>query len=65
MQFSGDQMEIGFNVGYLLDVLSVLNGDQVQMSVSDANSSALLESPEDSDAVYVIYANEAVAESCI
>jgi DNA polymerase-3 subunit beta len=54
VQFSGDQLEIGFNVSYLLDVLSVLNSDQVQMSVSDANSSALLEAPENSDAVYVV-----------
>ena len=54
VQFSGGQLEIGFNVSYLLDVLSVLNSGQVQMSVSDANSSALLESPENSDAVYVV-----------
>lgn len=54
VQFSGDELEIGFNVSYLLDVLSVLDSDQVQMSVSDANSSALLESPDDSDAVYVV-----------
>ena len=54
VQFSGDQLEIGFNVSYLLDVLSVLDGDQVQMSLSDANSSALLEAPEHSDAVYVV-----------
>jgi DNA polymerase-3 subunit beta len=54
VEFSGDQLEIGFNVSYLLDVLSVLNSEKVQMSVSDANSSALLESPEESDAVYVV-----------
>jgi len=54
VQFSGDQLEIGFNVSYLLDVLSVLDSEQVQMSVSDANSSALLESADDSDAVYVV-----------
>ena len=54
VEFSGDQLEIGFNVSYLLDVLSVLNSEKVQMSVSDANSSALLESPDESDAVYVV-----------
>ena len=54
VQFSGDQLEIGFNVSYLLDVLSVVDSDGVQISVSDANSSALLESAEDDGAVYVV-----------
>lgn len=54
VQFSGDQLEIGFNVSYLLDVLSVIDSEQVQMSVSDANSSALLEAVDDNNAVYVV-----------
>lgn len=54
VQFSGDQLEIGFNVSYLLDVLSVIHSDGVQISVSDANSSALLESTDDDGAVYVV-----------
>ena len=54
VHFSGDQLEIGFNVSYLLDVLSVIDSDQVQMSVSDANSSALLEAMDDGNAVYVV-----------
>ena len=54
VQFSGDQLEIGFNVSYLLDVLSVVDSDGVQISVSDANSSALLESSDDDGAVYVV-----------
>ena len=54
VQFSGDFLEIGFNVSYLLDVLSVIDSDQVQISVSDANSSALLEGVDDSNAVYVV-----------
>ena len=54
VQFSGDQLEIGFNVSYLLDVLSVIDSDQVQMSVSDANSSALLEAVDGNNAVYVV-----------
>ena len=54
VQFSGEQLEIGFNVSYLLDVLGVLSGDDVQISVSDANSSALLEDPSKEGAVYVV-----------
>ena len=54
IQFDGERMEIGFNVGYLQDVLSVLDSDQVRMSVSDANSSALVEAVGMEDCVYVV-----------
>ncbi|MEQ9452942.1 MAG: DNA polymerase III subunit beta [Pseudomonadales bacterium] len=54
IEFNGEQMEIGFNVSYLLDVLGVLDTDQVQLSVSDANSSALIEGIGHDSAVYVV-----------
>ena len=44
MEYSGSAMEVGFNVGYLVDVLSVL-GERVQITPADLNSSALLEEP--------------------
>lgn len=47
-------LEIGFNVNYLIDVLNVLNGETIKIHLIDANSSALLEDPERDDAVYVI-----------
>ncbi|MBT8458620.1 MAG: DNA polymerase III subunit beta [Boseongicola sp.] len=52
--YDGQSMEIGFNVSYLQDVLGVLNGDEVRLSVSDANSSALIEGPENEHALYVV-----------
>ena len=52
--YSGDSLEIGFNVSYLLDVLNVLKGDQVRLTLSDSNSSALVEDPENEKAVYVV-----------
>jgi len=48
------ELEIGFNVNYLLDVLGVLKGENFRMVLSDANSSALLEAPEADGSVYVI-----------
>jgi DNA polymerase-3 subunit beta len=54
VDYSGDSLEIGFNVSYLLDVLGVLNGEQVKLSLSDSNSSALLEESEDGDSLYVV-----------
>lgn len=50
----GGELEIGFNVNYLIDVLNVVKGDNIRILLSDPNSSALLEDPEQDDAVYVI-----------
>jgi len=54
VDFAGDRMEIGFNVSYLQDVLNVLAGDQVRLSVADANSSALIEGEGQDGALYVV-----------
>jgi len=54
VEYPGEHLEIGFNVGYLQDVLGVLNTDSVQISVADANSSALIEGPGLAEALYVV-----------
>jgi len=54
VQYEGDGIVIGFNVTYLLDVLNVLSGDDVELSLGDANSSALLTQPGNSDCRYVV-----------
>ncbi len=54
VEFGGGELEIGFNVSYLLDVLGVLDTEDVQLSVSDANSSALIEGVGHETAVYVV-----------
>ncbi len=54
VDYKGDALEMGFNVSYLQDVMSVLDTQQVKMTLSDANSSALLEEPEGGDAMYVV-----------
>jgi DNA polymerase-3 subunit beta len=54
VQYNGEPVEIGFNVSYLLDVLGVLAGEQIKLSLADPNSSALLEEPEGGDALYVV-----------
>lgn len=54
VDYDGDKLEIGFNVSYLQDVLSVLDTEQVQLSVSDANSSALIGGMGKEDALYVV-----------
>jgi DNA polymerase-3 subunit beta len=54
VEYNGVEMEIGFNVNYILDVLNVLGDKSVKISVEDANSSALIESEEDPESVYVV-----------
>jgi hypothetical protein len=54
VDYQGAQIEIGFNVGYVLDVLNVLHSDQVKITLSDSNSSALLADGGNGAAQYVI-----------
>jgi DNA polymerase-3 subunit beta len=54
VDYQGDSLEIGFNVSYLLDVLGVLSGEQIKLSLSDPNSSALLEESDAGDSLYVV-----------
>ena len=54
VEYEGEPLEIGFNVSYLIDVLTTLNSEKVKITLSDPNSSALLEADEGSDAVYVV-----------
>jgi DNA polymerase-3 subunit beta len=52
--YSGDALDIGFNVNYLLDVLNNVDGTQLECSFGDAASSALLCVPSQPDFKYVV-----------
>ena len=54
VDYQGAEMTIGFNVGYLLDVLNVLDGDQVQIAVIDSNSSSLITQNGSTECRYVV-----------
>ncbi len=54
VDYAGDGLEVGFNVSYLQDVANVISADHIKITLSDANSSALLEEPENSDSLYVV-----------
>ena len=43
--YAGEEVEIGFNVNYLLDALSAIEGDKVEIGLTDANSSCLIHAP--------------------
>ena len=52
--YAGDKLEIGFNVGYLQDVLGNLKTDQIQIEFGDASTSALFTVPGESHFKYVV-----------
>lgn len=54
VDYQFDNLQIGFNVSYLIEVLSVISDNLVKMTFSNANNSALLEGIESSDALYVV-----------
>ncbi len=54
VDYNGPELEIGFNVSYMLDVLNTINSENVKLTFSDANSSLLVEEIDGSSSVYVI-----------
>ena len=54
VDYSDEEMEIGFNVSYLVDALNAIKTDSVKFNLGDSNSSVLIESSEDSDSLYVV-----------
>ena len=54
VQYDGEELEIGFNVSYLLDTLSIIKSDKVKLSVMDANSSCLILPEDESNCQYVV-----------
>ena len=52
--YDGDTIDVGFNVTYLLDVLANLKIDFLQVSLGDANSSALITIADDDEFKYVV-----------
>ncbi|MCH7820501.1 MAG: DNA polymerase III subunit beta [Proteobacteria bacterium] len=54
VSYSGEDIEIGFNVNYLLDALGAIEGDEVTLSVLDSNSSCLIRQPGKDDSKFVV-----------
>lgn len=54
VNYQSADLEIGFNVSYVLDVLNTLKSDQVKMTFSTSDNSALIESIDDDNSLYVL-----------
>ena len=54
LNYQGIIMEIGFNVSYLLDVVSTIASDTIRWSFTDPNGGVLIESSDKDDSLYVV-----------
>ena len=54
VSYSGEDIEIGFNVNYLLDALGAVDDDEVTLSVLDGNSSCLIRQPGKDECKFVV-----------
>lgn len=54
VEYAGEPMEIGFNVNYLLDAITSVGTDTVELGLVDANSSCLISSPGQASPRYVV-----------
>ena len=54
IDYTGDCIEIGFNVTYLIDALNNISQEIVSIALQDGNNSALLTVPENSEFKYVV-----------
>lgn len=52
--YQGESVDIGFNVQYLIDVLSNLKADTIHIALQDPNASALITSQSDPEFKYVV-----------
>jgi len=54
INFPYDELEIGFNVSYVLDVLNAIKDNIVKFTLADAQSSVVIEGKEHNEALYVV-----------
>lgn len=54
VEYSGEPFEIGFNVSYLLDALGALRQEEVELTLTDANSSCLIRGVGEENSRYVV-----------
>lgn len=54
VDYSGDAIEIGFNVTYLLEALKACESDEIDLGLLDPNTSCTFHAKESSDTLYLI-----------
>jgi len=54
LDYSGSKMEIGFNVAYLLDIVSALTAKTIRCVFTDPNNGVLIEPADGDNSLYVV-----------
>ncbi|MBT6206777.1 MAG: DNA polymerase III subunit beta [Francisellaceae bacterium] len=54
VSYRGEHLDIGFNIKYIIDFLNVISSEQVRITLTSANHSALIEGVGDEGSLYVI-----------
>jgi len=54
IDYSGSDLEIGFNVSYLLDVMNTLKSDIIECVLTDSNNSGVIRGQGDEKSLYVV-----------
>jgi len=54
LEYQGEEMEIGFNVNYLLEALAAVDSETVELHITDSNSSCLIVAPGSDAVKYVV-----------
>lgn len=54
VDYNGPELEIGFNVNYLLDIVNAVKWEQIRFSLIDASSSALAEEAGGQGTLYLV-----------
>ena len=52
--YDGIQIEMGFNVNYLIDAITALDSDDVELNFTDSNGSTLIQVPGEGSSLYVV-----------
>ena len=53
-EYRGEKVSVSLNIGYLLDALTHVDGQEVQVGVKDSASSVLLTDPENAGSKHII-----------
>lgn len=54
VNYTGEEVEIGFNVNYLLDALAAIDHEKIELGLTDSNSSCLIRAPGVTQTKYVV-----------
>ncbi|MDH3672198.1 MAG: DNA polymerase III subunit beta [Gammaproteobacteria bacterium] len=52
--YNGEELEIGFNVNYVIEAINGLEGQEVELGLNDANSSCTLQTPDQPQTRYIV-----------